>query len=57
MCRSEFLKTLATMLAGAHTAGPVSLAGWPVQARRRRDSEDVERRRAPRPAARPATCS
>ena len=57
MCRSEFLKTLATMLAGAHTAGPVSLAGWPVQARRRRDSEDVERRRAVRPAARPATCS
>ncbi|WP_162823844.1 hypothetical protein [Lysobacter sp. TY2-98] len=56
MCRSVFLKTLAALLAGAHTAGPVSLAGWPVQTRRRRDPADVARRRATRPALRPASC-
>ena len=56
MCRSAFLKTLAALLAGAHTAGPVSLAGWPTPPRRHRDPTDVARRRATRPVLRPAAC-
>lgn len=53
MSRSEFLKTLAVILAGAHTAGPVSLAGAPMPERRRRARNATAARDA-RPAARNA---
>ena len=33
MCRSAFLKTLATLLAGTHAVGPASIPGLPTDAR------------------------
>lgn len=56
MSRPTFLKTLATLLAGAHTAGPVSAAGWPDAERRRAPRKTVVRAEAARPALRPAAC-
>ncbi|MGY4514724.1 hypothetical protein [Lysobacter sp. HA18] len=56
MSRPTFLKTLATLLAGAHTAGPVSAAGWPDAERRRAPRKTVVCAEAARPALRPAAC-
>lgn len=54
MSRSRFLQTLAALLAGAHTAGPVSLGGLPGALRRCLPAPRTAA--PPRPTPSPAAC-